>query len=210
MKKVQHSYSQAYAARTVQLERKTAETQVRLSLKLDGSGQHSIQSGVGFLDHMLAQVAVHGLFDLELVAHGDLTVDAHHTVEDIALVLGDAFDRCLGERTGIVRMASFYAPMDESLAFVALDLSGRPYPVIQTDWTAPTVGGLPVSLIDHFLESFASRARCNLHVRLLYGRDDHHKAEAIFKALGRALDAAVALDERRKEGVPSSKGTLSV
>jgi imidazoleglycerol-phosphate dehydratase len=194
--------------RTAQIERKTKETEILLRLNIDGSGQHQIDTGVGFLDHMLAHVAVHGLFDLKLEAKGDLHVDNHHTVEDCALALGQAFDRALGERLGIARVASVYVPMDEALAFVAVDLSGRPYAVIQAQWHSPAVGGIATSLFPHVLESFASAARCNLHARVLYGRDDHHQAEALFKALGRALDAATRLDPRRQGMVPSTKGTL--
>jgi len=157
---------------------------------------------------MLSHGARHGLFDLELSAAGDLEVDAHHTVEDCALALGQAIDQALGERKGIVRIASAYVPMDESLAFVSLDLSGRPYAVIQAEWRTPAVGVIPTSLFPHFLESLAAAARMNLHARVLYGRDDHHQAEALFKALGRALDAATAIDPRRQEAVPSTKGRL--
>lgn len=194
--------------RTARIERKTNETEILIELNLDGSGQYSISTGLGFLDHMLTHLAVHGLFDLTVKARGDLQVDEHHTVEDVALSLGQAFDRALGERKGIVRIAHAYVPMDETLAFAALDLSGRPYAVVEVEWRAPSVGGIATSLFAHFFESFAVTARCNLHARLLYGRDDHHKAEALFKALARALCAAVALDPRR-EGVPSTKGTLT-
>jgi len=194
--------------RRAQVERKTKETEIRLSLNLDGSGRCEINTGVGFLDHMLNHVAAHGLFDLELEARGDLHVDTHHTVEDCALALGQAFDQALGERLGITRMGSAYVPMDEALAFVAVDLSGRPYAVIQAEWQSPVVGGIPTSLFPHMLESFAATARCNLHARVLYGRDDHHQAEALFKALGRALDMATRIDPRREGKVPSTKGTL--
>ena len=194
--------------RTSSIKRKTNETDITIKLNLDGSGQHDIDTGVGFLDHMLTHIAVHGLFDLTVKATGDLHIDAHHTVEDVALVLGSAFDQALGDRKGIVRMASFYVPMDETLAFVALDLSGRPYAVIDAEWGQAPVGQIPTSLFQHFFESFAVTARCNLHARVLYGRDDHHKAEALFKALARALDAATMLDERRT-GIASTKGTLT-
>jgi imidazoleglycerol-phosphate dehydratase len=194
--------------RTAKIERSTNETQISIELNLDGSGQHNITTGVGFLDHMLTHIAVHGLFDLTVKATGDLHIDVHHTVEDVALVLGSAFDQALGDRKGITRMASFYAPMDETLAFVALDLSGRPYSVIQAEWGQAPVGQIPTSLFPHFFESFAVTSRCNLHARILYGRDDHHKAEALFKALARALDAATTIDDRRQT-VPSTKGTLT-
>jgi imidazoleglycerol-phosphate dehydratase len=194
--------------RTAQVKRKTLETEITLMLNLDGRGKYNIDTGIGFMDHMLSHVAVHGLFDLELNAQGDLQVDAHHTIEDCALVLGQAFDQALGDRTGIIRMGSVYVPMDESLAFVCVDLSGRPYSVIQTDWHNPEVGGIPTSLFPHFLESFATTARCNLHARILYGRDDHHQAEALFKALGRTLEMATRLDPRRAGVIPSTKGKL--
>ncbi len=194
--------------RTSSITRKTNETDITIELNLDGSGKHDIATGVGFLDHMLTHIAVHGLFDLTVHASGDLHIDVHHTVEDVALVLGSAFDQALGDRKGIVRMASFYAPMDETLAFVALDLSGRPYAVIDAEWGTAPVGQMPTSLFPHFLESFAVTSRCNLHARVLYGRDDHHKAEALFKALAQALDTATMIDERRKS-IPSTKGTLT-
>ena len=194
--------------RTSNITRKTNETDIEISLNLDGSGKHDIATGVGFLDHMLTHIAVHGLFDLTVKATGDLHIDVHHTVEDVALALGSAFDQALGDRKGIVRMASFYAPMDETLAFVALDLSGRPYAVIDAEWGAAPVGQIPTSLFPHFFESFAVASRCNLHARVLYGRDDHHKAEALFKALARALDAATRIDPRRGHTIPSTKGTL--
>ncbi len=194
--------------RTATITRKTNETDISIELNLDGSGKHDIATGVGFLDHMLTHIAVHGLFDLTVKAAGDLHIDVHHTVEDVALVLGSAFDQALGDRKGIARMASFYAPMDEALAFVALDLSGRPYAVIDAEWGTAPVGQIPTSLFPHFFESFAVTSRCNLHARVLYGRDDHHKAEALFKALARALDAATMLDSRRT-GIASTKGTLT-
>jgi imidazoleglycerol-phosphate dehydratase len=195
-------------SRTAHTSRRTAETEVTLRLNLDGTGQYEIATGIGFLDHMLAHLAVHGLFDLTLKAMGDLQVDSHHTVEDVALTLGQAFDEALADKIGIVRMSHAYVPMDETLAFVAVDFSGRPYAVIQSEWHTPVVGGIATSLIPHFFESFAAAARCTLHARLLYGRDDHHQAEALFKALGRALDAATQIDPRRAGRVPSTKGIL--
>ena len=194
--------------RTGFIHRHTAETDIHLNLNLDGTGQCATSTGVGFLDHMLRHIAVHGLFDLEIKAIGDLDIDAHHTVEDVAIVLGQAFDQALGDRKGIVRMGSAYVPMDEALAFVAIDLSGRPYAVIAADWHTPSIGSLPTTLIPHFLESFAFNARLNLHARVEYGRDDHHQAEALFKALGRSLDAATLMDVRRSGVIPSTKGTL--
>jgi imidazoleglycerol-phosphate dehydratase len=194
--------------RTGRVKRETKETQIEISLDLDGTGQHNIATGVGFLDHMLTHVAAHGMLDLTVRATGDLEVDPHHTVEDVALVLGRALDQALGDRKGIVRMGAVYVPMDETLGFVAVDLSGRPYAVIDVDWTGLDIGGVPVTVWEHFFESFAVTARANVHVRVLYGRDDHHKAEALFKALGRALDAATRVDSRRGDAVPSTKGVL--
>ena len=194
--------------RTATVSRKTKETSIELTLNLDGNGHYQIDTGLGFLDHMLGHIAAHGLFDLTVSAQGDLQVDPHHTVEDVALVLGQACAEALGDKAGITRMGSAYVPMDEALAFVAIDLSGRPYCVFQAEWLAPTVGQLPVTLIQHMFESLAVTARANVHARVLYGRDDHHKAEALFKALGRALRQATTLDPRRGDAIPSTKGTL--
>ncbi len=194
--------------RTAEISRNTNETQIEIKLDLDGTGQHEISTGVGFLDHMLTHLAVHGLFDLTIKATGDLLIDSHHTVEDVALALGQAFDKALGDRKGIVRMGDCFAQMDETLAHVAIDLSGRPYSVIQAKWHAPYVGNIPTTLFPHFFESFAVTSRCNLHARVLYGRDDHHQAEALFKAWARALDAATQTDSRRAGVIPSTKGTL--
>ena len=193
--------------RIATVERKTKETDVRVTLNLDGTGTANITTSVPMLDHLLSHVAVHGLLDLEIRATGDLQIDAHHTVEDVAIVLGDALDRALGDKRGIARMGHAYVPMDDALAFVAIDLSGRAYAVIDAPLSAPMLGAMPTSLAAHFLETLATHARMNLHARVLYGRDDHHKAEALFKALGRALALAVAIDSRRV-GVASTKGTL--
>jgi imidazoleglycerol-phosphate dehydratase len=190
------------------IHRQTTETDVHVTLELDGSGKHDISTGIGFLDHMLAHLSVHGLFDLSVQANGDLHVDAHHIAEDVALTLGQAIDQALGERRGITRIASAYVPMDEALAFVTIDLSGRPYAVTQMEWQGPSVGALPVSLIPHLLHSLAATMRATVHARVLYGQDDHHRAEALFKALGRALDGATRLDPRRAEIIPSTKGKL--
>jgi imidazoleglycerol-phosphate dehydratase len=194
--------------RTATITRRTNETQIELTLNLDGTGTADIDTGIGFFDHMLHHVAHHGLFDLTVKASGDLHVDAHHTVEDVAICLGRALDEALGDRTGIVRIGSAYVPMDEALAWVVVDFSGRPYTVVQAKFDAPRIGEMPTSLVAHVLESIALNAKMNLHASVLYGRDDHHKAEALFKALGRALTQAVALDPRRG-GVPSTKGTLT-
>jgi imidazoleglycerol-phosphate dehydratase len=194
--------------RKATLTRKTGETEITVTVNLDGTGRHRIHTGVGFLDHMLQQIAVHGLFDLEIEAQGDLEVDAHHTVEDTALTLGAACRQALGDRKGIIRTGDAFVPMDETLCQVVVDLSGRPYAVFTGAWTGSSVGGLPVTLMEHFFQSLAVSLEANLHTRILYGRDDHHKAEALFKAFARALDAAVRIDPRRKDTIPSTKGTL--
>lgn len=180
---------------------------MRVTLTLDGSGTADIHTGIGFYDHMLHHVAHHGMFDLNIQASGDLHIDEHHTAEDVAITLGQVLDQALGNRAGITRMADAFVSMDEALAHVVVDLSGRPYAVFDGSWSTPSIGGLGTSLIPHVLETLAAHARMNLHTRVLYGRDDHHKAEAVFKALGRALDAATRIDPRR-QGVPSTKGTL--
>jgi imidazoleglycerol-phosphate dehydratase len=194
--------------RTAEISRQTNETQIEIKLDLDGTGKHEISTGIGFFDHMLTHLAVHGLFDLTVQAKGDLHIDTHHTIEDVALALGQAFDITLGDRKGIIRMGDCFAPMDETLAHVAIDLSGRPYAVIQAEWHTPYVGDIPATLFPHFFESFAVTARCNLHARILYGRDDHHQAEALFKAWARALDQVTQIDPRRAGNIPSTKGVL--
>jgi len=194
--------------RTATIHRQTTETDVSVTIELDGRGQHEVATGVSFLDHMLAAVAVHGLFDLKVQAAGDLHIDAHHTIEDTAIVLGRAVDAALGERVGVARMGHAFVPMDEALAFVALDLSGRPYTVFRAKWRTPLIGQFPTDLVEHFFESFAVHARLTLHARLEYGRNDHHGAEALFKALARALRMAVDIDPRRL-AVASTKGVLS-
>lgn len=194
--------------RSAHVERTTKETRISLTLNVDGSGRANVNTGIGFLDHMLVLFAGHGLFDLEVEAAGDLHIDEHHTAEDTFLCLGKALDQALGDRVGIVRTAHAYVPMDESLALVAVDLGGRPYCVFNAEFATPRMGGLGTDLVFHLFESFAIQARMNLHANVLYGRNDHHKAEALFKALARALDAATRLDARRAD-VPSTKGTLT-
>jgi imidazoleglycerol-phosphate dehydratase len=194
--------------RQATITRTTKETDISITLNLDGSGRHEISTGVGFLDHMLTAIAVHGLFDLQVKAVGDLHIDPHHTIEDVGIVLGQCLHEALGDRKGINRMGHAYVTMDEALGFVALDLSGRPYCVFQAQWHSPAIGQFPTSLVGHFFESVAFQARMNLHARVEYGKDDHHQAEALFKALARALRTAVELDPRR-EDVASTKGTLT-
>ncbi len=194
--------------RQARVERTTRETSIVLSLNIDGSGRAEIDSGIGFLDHMLTLLAGHGLFDLDVQAKGDLHIDEHHTAEDTMICLGKAFDQALGDRRGIVRTAHSYVPMDESLALVAVDFSGRPYCVFNAEFATPRLGTLGTDLIFHLFETLAIHAQLNLHAQVLYGRNDHHKVEALFKGLARALDAATQIDPRR-QGVPSTKGTVT-
>jgi imidazoleglycerol-phosphate dehydratase len=198
---------EASPARVATLGRKTRETDISLRVDLDGSGVADVDTGVPFFDHMLDQLARHAPLDLTLRCRGDLQVDAHHTVEDCALLLGQALHEALGDRRGIRRMADARVPMDETLAEVALDLSGRPF--CRAEVGEAGSAGMPPSLVAHFLDSLATGARLTLHVRVRYGRDGHHQAEAIFKALARALGEAVAPDPRRGGVVPSTKGTLT-
>ncbi len=195
-------------ARKATITRKTNETEIVLSLTVDGQGIAEISTGIGFLDHMLTLFAKHGLFDLQVEAHGDLHIDAHHTAEDVCICLGQAIDQALTSRRGIVRTAHSYVPMDEALGFVAIDLGGRAYAVFTADFVTPQVGHLGTDLIGHMFESIAFHGRLNLHANVLYGRNDHHKVEALFKALGRALDAATRIDERLEGAIPSTKGSL--
>jgi imidazoleglycerol-phosphate dehydratase len=191
--------------RAADVHRQTLETDVRVTIDLDGSGRSEIATGVGFYDHMLGALAHHGLFDLTVAATGDLEVDEHHTVEDTALVLGTALGEALGPRAGIVRYGDAIVPMDEALATAAVDVGGRPYAVIDLPFTTERIGALGTQMIPHALEALARTAGFTLHVAAT-GRNDHHIAEAAFKALARALRAAVALDPRR-EGIASTKGT---
>jgi imidazoleglycerol-phosphate dehydratase len=187
------------------IERDTSETKVRLELAIDGSGKYQIATGIEMLDHFLAQVARHGRFDLAISASGD---DQHHLTEDVAICLGKALGEALGEKRGIVRMADASVPMDDALATVAVDISGRAYTVLELPFSANDMFGFPSDLVRHFLESFATEAKLNLHARIVYGVNDHHKAEALFKALGRALDMATRIDERLGSDLPSTKERL--
>jgi imidazoleglycerol-phosphate dehydratase len=187
------------------VRRETKETNIGLELNIDGRGQYEINTGIGIFDHLLTQLARHGRFDIKITATGD---DPHHTVEDVAICLGQALNRALGEKRGIVRMADAAVPMDDSLAAVAVDISGRGYTVLDLSFNENDMFGFPTDLIRHFLESFASEARLNLHARVVYGTNDHHRAEALFKALGRALDMATRVDERISGELPSTKGLL--
>lgn len=194
--------------RQARIERATNETQIALELAVDGAGKADVNTGIGFLDHMLTLLAGHGLFDITVAAQGDLVTDDHHTAEDTFICLGKALDQALGDRRGIVRTAHSYVPMDETLARVVVDLSGRPYCVFEAEFVTPKVGTLGTDVIFHLFETLAIHARMNLHAQVLYGRNDHHKVEALFKALARALDAATQIDPRRQD-VPSTKGTLT-
>lgn len=194
--------------RRSRISRSTKETHIEVEVCLDGSGSYDISTGLPFFDHMLTQIAVHGLVDIVLHAKGDLEIDAHHTVEDVGLALGQAVREALGDRSGIVRMASAMCPMDDSLAMVTVDFSGRPYSVIEIPWKSTWIGSMPTSLFNHFFQSFAVEARCNLHILVYYGEDDHHQAEAVFKAFARAVQSAITVDPRRSGKIPSSKGTL--
>jgi len=190
------------------VSRETKETKISVTLDLDGTGETSVSTGIGMLDHLLSQIGKHGIIDLAIEAKGDLHIDEHHTVEDIGLALGQAIDQALGDRSGIVRMADALVPLDEALASVAIDLSGRGYAVLEVPWTSDRIGELPGDLLSHMLWSLASEAKLNLYARVLAGVNDHHKAEATFKALGRALCAASRLEPRRSGATPSTKGTL--
>lgn len=193
--------------RTAQIRRETKETKVDVTLDLDGKGNASVHTGVGFFDHMLDLLGRHGLFDLTVSAEGDLEVDSHHTVEDVGIVLGQCLDRALGDKRGISRYGWAIVPMDESLAQVVVDLSGRPAFVYNVKFTGELIGAFPVELVEEFFKALSTSARMNLHVNVPYGTNNHHVAEAIFKAAARAIRQAVALDPRNDQ-VPSTKGSL--
>jgi imidazoleglycerol-phosphate dehydratase len=194
--------------RTATVTRKTSETDISVTVNLDGTGKRDIRTGIGFYDHMLEQLARHGLFDLEIRTVGDLHIDAHHTVEDTAIALGEAFRQALGDRAGITRYGHAYVPMDETLARVAIDISGRPFLVWKVGFTQSRLGEMDTELFWHVFHSFAQAAGITLHAEALYGRNNHHIAEGLFKALARALKQAVALDPRQMGSIPSTKGTL--
>ncbi len=193
--------------RTASIGRNTKETKIKLELNLDGTGAYDIKTGISFFDHMLAQVARHGLINLNITAVGDLEVDSHHTVEDIGIVLGQAIKKALGEKNSICRYGSAHVPMDEALALVVIDLSGRAYLKFQAQLGKGHLGNFDLELVEEFFRAVAFQSGMTLHIHLLDGNNLHHCAEAIFKAFGRALAAAVKIDERIKE-VPSTKGTL--
>jgi imidazoleglycerol-phosphate dehydratase len=194
--------------RRAQAERSTQETRVQAEIDLDGQGRYQVSTGVGMLDHLLEQLARHGLFDITIEARGDLDREAHHLVEDVGLVLGQALDRALGERRGIVRFGHAFAPMDEALALAAVDLGGRPHASVEAAFRRESLGALPTELIGHLLSALAQGGRLTLHVRLLAGENDHHRAEAIFKALALALRQATRLEPRLEGELPSTKGVI--
>jgi imidazoleglycerol-phosphate dehydratase len=194
-------------------ERKTKETSVIITLNLDGAGNAMINTGIGFFDHMLHHIAVHGTFDIDVKAKGDLHIDTHHTIEDVGIVLGAAFKQAIGDKSGIARIGHSYVPMDEALSFVVVDFSNRPYSKIEIPWTGLYLSKvqdelIPVTLIEHFLQTFAIHADITLHVKVLSGKDDHHIAESVFKALGSSLDKASRFDPKRKSKIPSTKGII--
>ncbi len=191
--------------RVASIKRKTKETNISLEFNVDGSGQWEIDTGIKMFDHLLSQVIQHGRFDLKLSATGD---DPHHLIEDIAICLGRALSQALAEKQGIVRMGDATVPMDDALAMAAVDISGRAYTKLEMPFSDNDMAGFPTDLIRHFLESLATEARINLHAKIVYGTNDHHKAEALFKALGRALDIATRIDERISGKIPSTKDLI--
>lgn len=194
-------------ARQAEVRRQTGETSVTVRVVVDGQGRCAVSTAIGFFDHMIQQLAKHGRFDIEIEAQGDLGVDGHHTMEDVAIALGRAFDEALGDRRGIVRMGHAIVPLDEALALVAIDISGRGYASVSVEFAGARVGDVDSDMVRHFLESFAAEARMTVHAVTLRGTNDHHKAEALFKAFARALDQATALDPRLND-VPSTKGVI--
>lgn len=194
--------------RKAEIQRTTGETAVYVALDLDGTGTYEIATGVGFLDHMLEQLSRHSLIDLTVRASGDLHIDAHHTAEDTALAVGQALARALGDKRGIARYGTAYAPMDETLSRVALDISGRPWCVWKATFGQPRLGDMDTEMFEHWFHSFAATAGITLHAECLYGRNNHHIAESLFKALARALRQAVEIDPRKAGAVPSTKGVL--
>ena len=198
-----------YSDRRATVDRVTAETAIHIELNVDGTGRTEVSTGIGFFDHMLDAFARHGRFDLTVRTKGDLEVDAHHTMEDTALAVGQAFDEALGDRGGIVRMGDALVPLDEALVQAVIDISGRPFAATSFDFVGERIGEAPTEMVPHVLSSFAIGARLTLHVRQLEGANDHHITEAAMKALGRALDAATRFDDRLAGEVPSTKGTLT-
>lgn len=193
--------------RESRVERKTDEVSVSVELNIDGTGKYDIDTGIPFFDHMLNQLSRHGYFDIFIKAEGDTDIDFHHTVEDVGLALGEAFSNALSDKKGITRFSHAFMPFDESLAFAAVDLSGRPYLVFRADMPKSKVGDFDVELTEEFFKSFSGKTACNLHIELKYGTNLHHNIEAMFKAVARALDRATAIDSR-SDNIPSTKGKL--
>jgi imidazoleglycerol-phosphate dehydratase len=196
------------SARRASIQRNTNETRIAVTVDLDGAGKYSVSTGIGFLDHMLEQLARHSLIDLTVKAEGDLHIDFHHTTEDVGIAIGEAVARALGDRRGIVRYGHIYIPMDETLTRVALDLSNRPYLVWRVDFTRDKLGEMDTELFKEWFQAFAQAAGCTLHIETLYGVNSHHIVETCFKGLARALRIAIAVDPRQSGSVPSTKGVL--
>lgn len=194
--------------RKAEIQRTTGETSVFVALDLDGTGTYEVATGIGFLDHMLEQLSRHSLIDLVVRAQGDLHIDAHHTTEDCGLALGQAFAHALGDKRGIARYGTAYAPMDETLSRVALDISGRPFLVWKAAFSQPRLGDMDTEMFEHWFQSFATAAGITLHAECLYGQNNHHIVESLFKGLARALRQAVEIDPRKADSIPSTKGTL--
>ncbi len=194
--------------RTASVERNTKETQISVSLDLDGTGQYDVSTGIGFLDHMLEQLSRHSLIDLTVKAEGDLHIDFHHTTEDTGIAIGEAFAIALGDRKGITRYGSAYIPMDETLSRVALDISNRPYLIWRVDFTKPKLGDMDTELFKEWFQAFAQAAGITLHVENLYGENNHHIVESCYKGIARALRQAIEIDPRKADEVPSTKGVL--
>ncbi len=194
--------------RKAEIQRTTGETSVLVSLDLDGTGVYQISTGIGFLDHMLEQLSRHSLIDLTVEAKGDLHIDQHHTTEDTGIAIGEAVTKALGDKRGITRYGSAYSPMDETLSRVALDISGRPYLVWKAEFTMPRLGEMDTELFEHWFHSFAGAAGITLHAECLYGQNNHHVIESLFKGLARALRQAVEIDPRKADSIPSTKGML--
>ena len=195
------------SARTAQLDRKTNETNITIEVNLDGEGIYNIDTGIGFFDHMLSLASKHGIINLNIKAEGDLYVDPHHTVEDVGIALGKCIEKALGDKAGITRYGTSFLPMDETLALVSMDISGRPYLVFEAEFNSEKIGEMDTELVEEFFRAVAFNAGITLHAKVLYGKNSHHMVEALFKAFGRALREAVTKDERIK-GVMSTKGSL--
>lgn len=194
--------------RTAKVERRTKETQIAVAVDLDGTGEYAVNTGIGFLDHMLEQLSRHSLIDLEVAAEGDLHIDFHHTTEDTGIAIGEAVAEALGERRGIQRFGSAMVPMDETCSRVTLDISNRPYLIWKVDFSRPKLGDMDTELFKEWFQAFAQAAGVTLHVENLYGENNHHIVESCYKALARALRAAIEIDRRKADAVPSTKGTL--